>query len=74
MSISSPIHAPCDDMQGCVNFDPNLSIKRGHQVAALRRSLFARKSNQKSEKQTPKRFNQSSTMTPEQMSFHGVTA
>ncbi|MGF1774316.1 hypothetical protein L4C42_18655 [Vibrio wakamikoensis] len=37
--ISDPIHAPCKDMAGCANFDPDKSEKSARMVQKLRSEL-----------------------------------
>ncbi|WP_330960024.1 hypothetical protein [Photobacterium sp. 53610] len=44
----NPIHSPCPDMAGVVNFDEELTLKRLAGVLALRESLGLKK-----RKQTP---------------------
>ncbi|ELE8117802.1 hypothetical protein RB980_000386 [Vibrio fluvialis] len=54
-SILDPIHAPCPDMAGCVNFDPSLTEKSSQRFAEWRAKFFGQ-SKQQTKAYIPARF------------------
>lgn len=54
LPISDPIHAPCSDMEGCTNFDPQLTEKS--LIRVQRRLKRLKQINASKKKSTSKRL------------------